>query len=219
MYQTLFTFKSPLSTKETMELIKSTALSVKGKIHKIENGYIKIGLKMKGPLFSVMNFEFYISLNEPVEIRVVSKNKLGFFCSTLNNHNLILKKDFEDKVWETFVEELLSQNPDYDFALSTGEPIVEAVIYSDNEVQQIFITNTKNKASYSKALIGGLLFGSTGTVIGAMGGKSKSITKSLSRAAKKVYLKVRMSNGRIKEGLISVNSKAYNQIMVNMQKL
>ena len=56
-----------------------------------------------------------------------------------------------------------------------------------------------------------------GAVIGSMGGKTK--TTSFSRTASKIFLKVRMSNGRVREGTISVKSREYNQIMVNMQRM
>ena len=203
MGQTLFTFSSPVTPEETIKLIEQAVLSIGGKV-KSRIGYMECSWKRKGALMAT-KFEFYVGQT----VRAVPAMNYVTELSTA----LILKKDSMDCIWGRFVESLLQQNPG--FNLSAGEPVVENVMYSDGEVQQVYTSS--HHPSYGKAILGGALFGEVGAVIGSMGGKTK--TTSFSRTASKIFLKVRMSNGRVREGTISVKSREYNQIMVNMQRM
>lgn len=214
MAQNLFTFQSPVSQSDTTNMIKSAVLSFGGKIKSEQSGYLKCAWKRKGFLLNI-GFEFFIGATDKSIVRAVTSVNTG----SMNMGKLQLKKDSIDIIWERFLEALLSNNHDMEFGLSVGDPIVDAIMYSDGEVQQIYSSSSKHTPSYGKALVGGMLFGEVGAVLGGMGGKSHTNTQVSSQAAKRVYMKVRMSNGRIKEGYISTKSKEYNQIMVNMQRL
>lgn len=203
MGRTLFTFSSPVTPEETIKLIEQAVLSIGGKVNS-RIGYMECSWKRKGALIPT-KFEFYVGQT----VRAVPAMNYGTNLSTA----LVLKKDGIDCIWERFVEAILQQNPG--FNLSAGEPVVENVMYSDGEVQQVYTSH--HHPSYGKAILGGALFGEVGAVIGSMGGKTK--TTSFSKAASKIFLKVRMSNGRVREGTISVKSREYNQIMANMQRV
>lgn len=213
MAETLFTFHSPVSQADTMRLIEDAISSIGGKV-KAGMGYMECSWKRKGFPMGV-KFEFYISHGDSATVRVTTP--VNNFSATMSI--LSLKKDSVDIIWERFVEALLSRNPGVDFGLSNGDLYVDAVMYADNEVQQIYTSTTRHHPSYGKAMIGNALFGEVGAMVGAMGGISRTKTQSFSQAAKNVYMKVRMSNGRVREGNISVKSKEYNQIMVNMKQV
>ena len=202
MNQILFTFISPVKSEETRKLIERAILSIGGYV-KPHGGYLECGWKRKGALLNV-KFEFYIG---QTAVRAVPTMNYGLGLAP----TLVLKKDGMDCVWERFVEALLRQNPD--FNLSAGEPVVESVMFADGEVQQVF--TSKHRPSYGGAMLGAALFGEAGAIVGGMGGRTS--TTSFSRAASKVYMKVRMSNGRVREGMIPVRSREYNQIMANIQ--
>jgi hypothetical protein len=207
MSQTLFTFVSPVNPEETNRLIEKAVLSIGGKVNS-RVGYMECSWKRKGALLAT-KFEFYIGQT----IRVVPAMNYGNDLGVALGAPLSLKKDGMDIIWGRFVESLLQQNSEFD--LSTGDPEVENVMYSDGEVQQFFTSH--HHPSYGKAILGGALFGEAGAVVGAMGGKTN--TTSFSRPSSKIYMKVRMSNGRIREGTVSVKSREYNKIMANVQRV
>ena len=207
MSQTLFTFVSPVDPEETNRLIESAVLSIGGKVDS-HVGYMECSWKRKGALLAT-KFEFYIGQT----IRVIPAINYETGLGSALGASLNLKKDSMDIIWERFVEALLQQNSE--FNLSIGDIEVENVMYSDGEIQQFF--TSYHHPSYGKAILGGALFGEAGAVVGAMGGKTN--TTSFSRPSSKVYMKVRMSNGRIREGTVSVKSREYNKIMANVQRV
>lgn len=201
--QTLFTF-SVLDSKETTALLIEEAVTNIGGHVKHRPGYLECSWKRKGALIP-MKFNFYIGQS----VRAVPAGNYGSDLGMALR--LTLRKDSMDCIWERFVESLLSQCSDFDLEL--GDPVVDSVMYADGEIKQVY--KSKNTPSYGKAILGGALFGEAGAIVGAMGGTSH--TKNYSKAANQVYVKVRMSNGRVREGNLPVKSKEYNQIIANME--
>ena len=203
MKRSLFTFVSPVSQEETVKLIYQAICALGGKMIQ-RNGYWECSWKA-GLLYRAIGYEFYIGQVVRVMPRIAAETGLS--------PKLNLKKDGIDTIWGYFVNALLKQ--DSRFNLSAGEPVVGSIMFADGEVQQVF--TTRHRPAYGKAMLGGALFGEVGAVLGGMGGKS--YTTSVLRPARDVYMKVRMSNGRVREGTLAVDSREYNQIMANIQRV
>lgn len=197
--QTLFTFSTLGSPKDTEKWIESAVLLIYGEV-KHKDGFLRCSWPY-GKQMRTVRYDFYIGQ----VVRAVPYPFPG------HPNGLLAKEDGVDKKWNPFVEALLRQNPD--FNLKSGKPTYDCVMYADGEIKQVY--KSTNTPAYGKAILGGALFGEAGAVVGAMGGTSR--TRSYTKAANQVYMKVRMSNGRIREGKLSVRSRIYNEIIVNME--
>lgn len=201
--QTLFAFSVVDSKEATIYWIKQAVAAIGGHVQPCA-GYLECSWKRKGALLP-MKFEFYIGQ----VVRVVPAMRAGADLSMALR--VTFKPDCLDRIWERFVASLLSVNPDFD--LSVGTPVVDSVMYADAAIKQVY--KSKNTPSYGKAVLGGALFGETGALVGALNGTTR--TTGHTTAADQVYVKVRMSNGRVREGNLPVNSREYNQIMANLE--
>ena len=197
--QTLFTFEALESPAVTAKLIEDAVLSIYGKV-KHKNGFLRCSWPY-GKQMSTVRYDFYVGQ----VVRAVPYPFPGY------PNGLLAKEDGVDKKWNPCVEALLRQNPDFD--LSSGKPSYDCIMYADGEIKQVY--KSTNTPAYGKAILGGALFGEVGAVVGAMGGTSRMT--GYTKAANQVYMKVRMSNGRIREGKLSVRSRIYNEIIVNMK--
>lgn len=96
---------------------------------------------------------------------------------------LTLKKDAADSAWENFAQTLIKQNHGRNFGISAGElTIAEVLELSENN---------------------------RGLGRGLFGFKNKEKDAS---SEEKIFVRLRMSNGRLREGKVAMNSKEYRQI-------
>lgn len=208
MAQTVFTFISPLGQQETQAALRGAVESIKdGKVKKETPGYLLCQWRQAGMMLAMTKFEFYVGKGGVVRCVTPVAYNLG---------QLMLTPDWIDNTWAKFLTPLLVQNPDADFGVSDEQPTINAVMYADGEVQQVINARTRNNPAYGKALAGGLLFGAAGAIVGGMGGSSVTRMTTRSVLAKQVYIRLHMTNGRVREGSTKTNSKVYNEIMVSM---
>jgi hypothetical protein len=123
------------------------------------------------------------------------------------------------RVWSAFIESLMKIAPDMDFGLRPGDAELAAVQFVGDGTEQVFVSTTRNSPSLGGAVLGGLLFGSTGAIIGASAGTSYTTGRSSVRFSDTVLTRARYTNGLIAEGMLSRRSPVYHEIMVRMSQL
>lgn len=122
-------------------------------------------------------------------------------------------------IWNAFIESLLKFAPGVDFGMRPGDLELVEVQFVGDGMEETFVSTTRNRPSVGGALVGGMLFGPAGAIIGGSAGTSYTTGKSSARFATNVLARGRYSNGLLTEGMVSRNSPAYQEIMVNMCRL
>lgn len=216
MAQKIFTFRSPVDTNETIDIITKVVAELKGKT-KIEGAVVTAKWVIKDTTIFRHKFTFYVGKDmvrvvtddgTPKNTRIKWEYKNGYFSTSP-----IVKQ------WHEFVRILTLMYSNYDFELEYGDfHIVEAKIMSDG-VEQVFTSTSKKKPSIGGAIVGGALFGGVGAIIGGTSGKTRTSGSSSTVIASTVVVTVRYSNGLNLEGTISKNSSEYNRILTNLSAL
>jgi hypothetical protein len=120
------------------------------------------------------------------------------------------------KLWNVFVDTLLTKFPDLDFELRAGKMnIVAAKIMSDG-MMQVMSSTSVSKPSITGALIGGALFGGVGAIVGGSRTKTKTSGSTRNVFSSTVLVVVRYSNGFTLEGEILKKSSVYNRITAGL---
>ncbi len=210
--QTIFTFSSPGSYEETVSMIKAAVANIGGKTKDEYTGHLNCNWRGDKALLGYW-YEFFIG-GSPTVVRVIAPLPADDMMGVITKLHV---ETSVDKLWGRFMRSLLSLYPDVDFGLTVGMPEIDSILYYGGDVEQVYVTNSKHHPSYTKAVIGGALFGEMGAVVGAMGGRSRMETTSFGRAARSVYIKMRLTNGRLKEGTVQTKSRIYQEIMTRVQ--
>lgn len=209
----LFTFRTPWGASETIEAIKSTVASLKGKVKENSPGCFDGKWKINPDRWGDFSFKAKFYVGEDM-VRVIIKADIEPF---------MIKRTYrmgkELRFWNTFIEQLLARHPGVEFGLAPGEPLVSAVKFHGDGTKQVFSSTTSNSPSIGGALVGGMLFGTAGAIIGASGGKSHTEGYSRTEFSYTIPATVRYTNGLIMEGYVVRDSSLYHEIMVNMSQL
>ena len=207
----LFTFNSPMETTETCKIIKDVIASIGGKL-KFERGNI-IEATWRSPKFKTLfpsRFAFYVGANM---VRVTMST--GVWREIMYERG----RGGADEIWHKFVEELLSQHPSIDFGLSLDRVVMEYVKFFGDGTEQVFTSHSRSKPSLGGAIVGGLLFGSTGAILGGMNTRTVTSGRTITRFSNTILATCRYTNGLVLNGEITVHSPFYNEIMANMSQL
>lgn len=211
MGQLVYTFYSPKSVTDTIEMIKSTILSLNGKIVKQDENKITGHWRSK-QFISVLPVKFYFYVGVDM-VRVLVNSNYARSTSIISPQRKLCG---EEKIWNTFIEALISRYPHIDFGLVPGVAKIDTIKLVGDGTEQVFTSKTQNHPSLGGALIGGALFGTAGAVVGSMGGYSVTTGKNTLQFSDKVLATVRYTNGLIFEGEMMKKSHAYNEILANM---
>lgn len=214
MGQFVYTFYSPETVSDTVEIIKSTVLSLNGKIVK-QDGNTVVGHWRSKQYITVLpvKFTFYVGVDM---VRVIVNASAGKGTGIITAQRTLCG---EEKIWNTFIEALVTRYPNIDFGLMPGVAKIDAIKFVGDGTEQVFTSTTWNHPSWGGALIGGALFGTAGAIVGGMGGHSFTAGKSSLQFSDKVLATVRYTNGLTFEGELLKKSRAYNEIIVNMSLL
>lgn len=207
----LYTFNSPVDQIRTCKIIKDVVASIGG-IIKYERGNT-IEASWRSPKFKTIfpsRFTFYVGANI---VRVTMST--GVWREIMYER----LPGGTDEIWHMFVEELLNRYPSIDFGLSLGTVVMSSVKFFGDGTEQVFTSNSRTKPSLGGALVGGLLFGSTGAILGGMHTRTFTSGKMTTRFAKTMLVTCRYTDGLVLDGEIYINSPVYNEIIVNMSQL
>lgn len=198
MPKAIYTFVSPRPYDETVNMFKNAVTRIKGgKFKEITRGLVRIRFSPTYYLFP--RYDLYIETNgDTCMVRAIGK---GGKDSYSNIHWVAKyhKPKEGDIEWMKFVNSLCDCYPALDFKLKPDTITLSDVMFMDNGIQRMY-------SAYS--------FGSFGLLGGAM-----TVGNSQAAFSNKLLARVRLSNGRIVEGYINRNSKAYNMILVNLTEL
>lgn len=211
----IYTFHSPLGVDETRDVIKATVQSMRGKVKVVSPSCLQASWrtqpshsKQYHTVFPI-KFRFYIGTDI---IRVVTGN------TNMQMVPMRFRLGGPHIVWNAFIESLMTVAPEVDFGLRPGDAELVAAQFVGGETEEVFVSTTRHSPSLSGAVFGGLLFGTSGAIIGSSYGSSHTTGKSSTQFSNTVLVKARYSNGLLAEGKLHKNSPAYNEILVNMSR-
>lgn len=218
----VFTFYSPKEVKETCNIIKDVILSINGKIKKERNNVIEAHWRSsKFITVSPTRFVFYVG-DDLVRVLIPPSVPSALFNATFDSGTPMITMNRGmsglEKVWNEFVEGLCTKYPTIDFGLLPGKASLDAIKIVGDGIEQVFTSTSWNRPSWGGAFLGGLLFGSTGAIIGGMSGGTMTRGSTMTRFSNKVMATVRYTNGLTYDGEMMKNSPTYNEIIVNMSK-
>ena len=199
--QTAFVFVSPYDTNNTMRLLCDVITAV-GKVKDKDerSGYIKG--KMQIASMQSVKMDFYISQKDSgTSVRTV-----------MHSSTYASAKD----VWyDHFLDALFAYAPNVDFGITkcNGNPYMVGVRYLGSDTVLQTQSRTSGGTSLLGFLAGDALFGTAGAIVGGMSGTQHTRGTTKEAFGKRRLVRVVFNNGRIYEGEIKKNSKAYNQIM------
>lgn len=214
----VFTFYSPENESATRDMIKNTVQSIGGKIKSEQDNVIKAQWRSsRWKTILPIKFEFYVGKDM---VRAVMPNGSPFALTNDSSPMIEMNRGccgFE-RVWDDFIKGLSKLYPEIDFGISPGDVTLDAIKFVGDGLEQVFASTSWNRPSYGGALLGGLLFGSTGAILGGMSGTTITRGRTTSRFSNKVFATVRYTNGLTFDGEMMKNSSTYNEIMVNMSR-
>lgn len=198
MSKSIYTFISPVSYDETIEMFKYAVGNIKGaKIKEKSRGFLLMRFSPSYYIFP--KYELYVETSgNTCMVRATGK---GGKDSNANIHwvaNYHKPKE-GDIAWMRFVNSLCECYPDLDFRLKPNNISLSDVMFIDNGMERIY-------SAYSLASFGLL-------------GGAITVGNSRKAFAGKLLTRVRLSNGRIIEGYVKRNSKAHNMMLVNLNEL
>lgn len=197
---TTYCFVSPFSIFDTLDMIGRVLSSI-GEFqsadshHGVLHGKIRISSKTK------KSVTFYVGRNdERCKVRA---------CFSLSAN---------DDWWDLFLDTLFEMYPGVDFgvSLAKGDPVVAGVLNLSGDTKEVYYSKTSGGTSLGGFLIGGALFGDAGAIVGGLSGNQRTVTDSRTVYSNEVLVRIIYSNGRLWEGPVNRGSRAYNEIMVNM---
>lgn len=199
----VYCFSSPLSTQETVRLIKN-AFQFIGEIK--ETNENKGYLKGKYRTFNKQkcSVEFFVERkNENCNVRAVF-HTLG-----------------DDDMWDLFLKEIHRYLPEADLGVTYAnrEPYVVGVLYLGTDTKLVHHSVTTGGTSMTGFLLGDLLFGPAGAIVLGSSGKTRTHGSTETQFSNTQLARLIYNNGRIWEGQIVKNTPLYNEIMVNMRNL
>lgn len=223
MAQVIFTFYSPKEVNETCNIIKDVIKSIGGKVKK-ERGYVFEAHWRSSKYITVFptRFVFYVG-KDMVRVVLRKSASSALFGALFDNGTPMITtvrgvSGFE-RVWNEFIVGLCTKYPNMNFGLVPGKASLDAVKMVGDGVEQVFTSTSWNNPSWGGALVGGLLFGSTGAILGGMSGSTRTTGKTTARFSNTVLATVRYTNGLTYDGEMTKNSATYNEIIVNMSEL
>ncbi len=199
--QTAFVFVSPYDTNNTMRLLCDVLTAV-GKVKDKDerSGYLKG--KMQIASMQSVKMEFYIS----------QKDNATSVRAIMHSSTYASAKD----VWyDHFLDALFAYAPNVDFGITkcNGNPYMVGVRYLGSDTVLQTQSRTSGGTSLLGFLAGDALFGTAGAIVGGLSGTQHTRGTTKEAFGKRRLVRVVFNNGRIYEGEIKKNSKAYNQIM------
>lgn len=215
MGNAVYTFRTPWGINETCDVIKLTVESMKGTAKVVSPGRVTAKWKTQ-PSHSKQfrkagKFTFYVGDGV---VRAI-----GDPCVLSQKIFMHFKIGGQLAVWNAFIESLMTLAPGVDFGIRPGDLELVELQFVGDGLEETFVSRTRNHPSVGGAVLGGLAFGAAGAIIGGSAGTSYTTGKSSTRFATNVLAKGRYSNGLLAEGMMSRNSPAYQEIMVNMSRL
>lgn len=213
----VYTFHTPFGADETCNIIKRTIMSMCGNVKEVSPGYLQAKWRTQPyhskQFHTIFPSSFSFHIGDGV-VRAVTGNTTMQMLP-MRYHGL----GGIHIVWNAFIESLIKTVPGVDFGIKPGVPEMVAIQFFGDGTEQVFVSTTRNSPSLGGAALGGLLFGSTGAIIGSTAGTSYTTGRSSTRFSNEVLARARYSNGLVADGKLSTNSPAYHQIMVNMNRL
>ena len=215
MGQFIFTFHSPMGIPDTISMIKNVVRYIGGKIKDERKNIIFAAWRTKS-FMTVFPTKCTFYIGEDM-VRAVIPAPSGFGGGIVAMERG--KGSPYERVWNEFILGLNRLYPNIDFGIVPGTITLDAVKFVGDKTEQVFTSTSRSTPSLSGALVGGMLFGSTGAIIGGMNQTTVTQGRSTTRFANKLLVTVRYSNGLIFDDEIIKDSYVYNQIIVNMSKL
>ena len=210
----VYSFITPWEVEETRNVIKLTVESMGGKVKAVSPSCVKAkwrtGRQHSKRFFTFFPSKFTFYIGDGV-VRVATGN------SNMQRIPMTVRLGKIHIVWNAFIESLMKVAPGVNFGIKPGDAIIVAAQFVGDGTEEVFTSTTRHSPSLGGAAIGGMLFGSTGAIIGAASGRSYTTGRSSTRFSNKVLTRVRYSNGLISEGLLSKRSPVYQEILVNIK--
>ena len=218
----VFTFYSPTEPNETCDMIKGVIKSIGGTIKKERNNVIEAHWRSaKYATVAPTRFVFYVG-KDMVRVMMLKPVLSALFGAAFDSGTPMITMTRGvsglERVWNEFIEGLCRKYPTIDFGLIPGKASLDAIKIVGDGTEQVFTSTSWNRPSWGGALIGGMLFGSTGAILGGMNGTTLTRGNTTTRFSNKVLATVRYTNGLTYDGEIIKNSPTYNEIIVNMSQ-
>lgn len=218
----VFTFYSPKEVDETCDIIKDVVKSINGKIKKERGNVIEAHWRStKYMTVSPTRFVFYVG-KDMVRVLMPHSAPSALFNAAFDGGTpmIMMERGVSglERVWNEFIEGLCKKYPTIDFGLIPGKASLDAIKIVGDGIEQMFTSTSWNRPSWGGALLGGLLFGSTGAILGGMSGTTMTRGSTTTRFSNKVMATVRYTNGLTYDGEMMKNSPTYNEIIVDMSQ-
>lgn len=190
-----YVFKSPVSEKETIEIIRSALESIGGKF----DG--RIGRWRTKTYITIRPCKFHFYFHEKDGHCNVRAS-----CS----HPKLRLDDF----WNVFVAALIRLKPNMDFGINAVTPhYIVAVLNMSGDTEQVHYSRTSGGTSLGGFLLGGLAFGAPGAIVGGMSGTQVTHGTTKTMFSNNVLVRILWNNGCITESTVYKNSPMYHEIM------
>jgi hypothetical protein len=200
MGKTVFVFKSPCSTEETIKMLTDVVAEI---------GIVKKSDETQGILETKLNCfpwgnrktEFYIkrdSKNSNVRAIVHSSTNMG-------DEWFQAKRQGIDRNWDGFLQKLFQGYSGLDFGVTFSDNIYVAVAQNlSGDTQQIYSSRQTDGTSLAGFLLGGFVFGAPGAIVGGLSGNSRTRGRNETVFNKWVLVRAILSNGRVTQGNVRV---------------
>ena len=217
MGQLVFTFQSPVDASQTTNIIRRVVESMNGKIECVSSGHLigawRTQKNHSKQFHSILPTKCHFYIGTDMIRAVISTSVSPDMIGTYR----YLRK--EEIVWNAFIESLIEEYPDIEFSLKPGQPMLDAVQFVGDGTEQIYVSKSCERPSWSGVILGGILLGTTGVMLGAMSGTSHSKGATSTRFSDTLLARARYSNGLCVEGTVIRNSSAYHEILADMTRL
>lgn len=217
MGNAIYTFRTPWGTDETCDVIKLTVESMKGTAKIVSPG--RVSAKWKTQPFHSKQFHKMFPSKFTFYVGNGVVRAVGDACILSQKIFMRFNLTGQLAVWNAFIESLMKVASGVDFGIVPGDLELVAVQIVGDGLEEVFVSTTRSHPSLGGAVLGGMLFGTAGAIIGGSAGTSYTTGKSSARFSNNVLVRGRYSNGLLTEGMMSRNSPAYQEIMVNMSQL
>lgn len=211
MSQFVFTMYINTDFSETKEIIKRVATEIGAKGIKESGNMITAKWRYKARTIFPKEFKFYIgkdmvkaTINMYGEISVIGMGRKPTWTAEL--------------MWDKFISKLCELYPQYDFGVKPGHFTLDAIKFLTDGTEQIFTSTAWHSPSYGGAILGGMLFGTTGAILGGMKGKTYSRGSYSTRFSKELLATARYTNGLTVDGTVIKDSMVYHEITANMNQ-
>lgn len=210
-----YQFSLPLNINESYQLIKTVCEKSCTVKQECPNESIEVRTKFRMGKGS-LPFVFYLRAMENGTGVMVSSDNATFTGAliAMNGSKDESVWDLPDKEWSDLIEDFQKEYPA--FPLLAGKPTPVVAEPCDDGMGQESISRGKN-ISLGRAAVGGMMFGSTGAIVGGLSGTKKAMSQTRNVFSATVLFRVLYSNGRLIERTVKKNSREYAELMAKSQ--